>query len=586
MSEHRSYARESLRLYTRASWLHRRHALLSILSPVGAMLTNVGVPYYAGQALGSIANYGSNFSGRLILLVAVSVAGILANRIGFVNLMRLQAETMNDLNTHVFERLMDRSVGFHTNQISGKLISDALDFVTSYSVLLMAVMTNGVSLAAIVLSGLIVVAINSWQLGLFLLSVVLITLTWAYFESKTRGELRNIRLVASKRLTGHLSDSIVNAQTVKMFAAEQLEITKNHQLNHNLLNLRVKDWYKAGVSGNNRAAALLGMLILLIVLIRHVSQTNPDVLAIGIFAFTYTFTLLIRLFDINGLTRQIEESILQAAPMTQILLEPTEIIDQPLATELTVSQGLVEFNNVQFQYIEKQSKQAVFEGLSLTVKPGEKVGLVGPSGGGKTTITRLILRLEDIQSGKISIDGQDIATVKQTSLRHNIGYVPQEPLLFHRSVHENIGYGKPNASHEEIVLAAKLAHADSFIQTLPKGYDTIVGERGIKLSGGQRQRVAIARAILKNAPLLILDEATSALDSENEKFIQAALLELMKGKTALVIAHRLSTIQRMDRIIVLDQGVIIEEGTHATLLKHGGLYAKLWAHQSGGFLED
>jgi len=514
------------------------------------------------------------------------VAGILANRIGFVNLMRLQAETMNDLNTHVFERLMDRSVGFHTNQISGKLISDALDFVTSYSVLLMAVMTNGVSLAAIVLSGLIVVAINSWQLGLFLLSVVLITLTWAYFESKTRGELRNIRLVASKRLTGHLSDSIVNAQTVKMFAAEQLEITKNHQLNHNLLNLRVKDWYKAGVSGNNRAAALLGMLILLIVLIRHVSQTNPDVLAIGIFAFTYTFTLLIRLFDINGLTRQIEESILQAAPMTQILLEPTEIIDQPLATELTVSQGLVEFNNVQFQYIEKQSKQAVFEGLSLTVKPGEKVGLVGPSGGGKTTITRLILRLEDIQSGKISIDGQDIATVKQTSLRHNIGYVPQEPLLFHRSVHENIGYGKPNASHEEIVLAAKLAHADSFIQTLPKGYDTIVGERGIKLSGGQRQRVAIARAILKNAPLLILDEATSALDSENEKFIQAALLELMKGKTALVIAHRLSTIQRMDRIIVLDQGVIIEEGTHATLLKHGGLYAKLWAHQSGGFLED
>jgi ATP-binding cassette subfamily B protein len=228
----------------------------------------------------------------------------------------------------------------------------------------------------------------------------------------------------------------------------------------------------------------------------------------------------------------------------------------------------------------------VFDELNLHIQSGEKIGLVGPSGGGKSTLTRLMLRFDDVQAGSITIDGQNIADVTQASLRQNIAYVPQEPLLFHRTIGENISYGRPEAKQSEIAEAARKAKADEFITKLADGYKTVVGERGVKLSGGQRQRVAIARAILKDAPILILDEATSALDSESEVLIQQALWELMKGRTAIVIAHRLSTIQKMDRIIVLDDGKIVEEGTHKQLLAKKGLYAKLWSHQSGGFIEE
>ena len=226
------------------------------------------------------------------------------------------------------------------------------------------------------------------------------------------------------------------------------------------------------------------------------------------------------------------------------------------------------------------------DNFHLDIKPGEKIGLVGPSGGGKTTITKLLLRFMDIQDGSITIDGQDIAAISQQDLRSYIAYVSQEPILFHRSLYDNIRYGKLGATKHEVLAAARHAHADEFIDSLPEGYETLVGERGVKLSGGQRQRIAIARAMLKDAPILVLDEATSALDSESEVLIQDALWKLMESKTALVIAHRLSTIQKMDRIIVLDKGSIVEQGTHTELINQKGVYAKLWAHQSGGFLED
>jgi ATP-binding cassette subfamily B protein len=222
----------------------------------------------------------------------------------------------------------------------------------------------------------------------------------------------------------------------------------------------------------------------------------------------------------------------------------------------------------------------------LRIKPGEKVGLVGPSGGGKTSLTGLLMRFMDVQEGKILIDGQDIANIRQADLRQRISYVPQEPLLFHRSLRENIRYGQLDASDKVIEGVAKLAHAHEFITQLPQGYNTLVGERGVKLSGGQRQRVAIARALLKNAPILVLDEATSALDSESELLIQDALWKLMENRTAIVIAHRLSTIQKMDRILVLEDGEIVEEGSHKELLSIDGTYARLWAHQSGGFIQD
>jgi ATP-binding cassette subfamily B protein len=259
--------------------------------------------------------------------------------------------------------------------------------------------------------------------------------------------------------------------------------------------------------------------------------------------------------------------------------------DLPEPETLRISDGAIEFADMHFSHAESTG-QVLFESFNLAISPGEKIGLVGRSGSGKTTLTKILLRFMDIDDGKILIDGQSISDISQDDLRSVLAYVPQEPLLFHRSVFENIAYGRPKATQAEVERVSKLAHAHEFIKDLSHGYETLVGERGVKLSGGQRQRIAIARAMLKDAPILVLDEATSALDSESEKFIQDALWKLMEGRTAIVIAHRLSTIQKMDRIVVLENGEIIEQGTHHELLANKATYSQLWAHQSGGFIEE
>jgi ATP-binding cassette subfamily B protein len=578
--------KQTIALYYAASMRHKTDFLMAGLLPIGGIFTNVGMPFFAGRALAAISIHNGQFLHHLWYVIIVIVVGITFNRIGFLRLMALQAKVMSELSQNVFDRLMSRGTQYHANQIGGKLVSDALDFVGSYSTLVNTVVVTGLSFMLTLIFGMIIVMIQSWQLGIFLAVAVTICMAWTFGNTKVRSRLRSNRLIATKKLISHIADTVVNVQTVKIFAAEQKELAQNKQNNEELKALRLVDWQSAGRSGNNRTGFLLVTIIFLLLLINHIAKTNPAVLATSIFAFTYTFTLLVRLFDLNAVTRIIEESFLNASPMTVMLGQNLEVKDAQNAVELAATSGHIEFTNVVFHYADSD-QQTVFNGLTITIKPGEKVGLVGPSGGGKSTLTRLLLRFEDIQSGHITIDGQDIAKVTQRSLRQAISYVPQEPLLFHRSVAENIGYGKDNTTPADIQHAAKLAHADEFIQALPNQYQTIVGERGIKLSGGQRQRVAIARAIVKDAPILLLDEATSALDSESEALIQESLYELMQNKTAIVIAHRLSTIQKMDRILVLHDGKIVEQGSHAQLIKNKkGLYYKLWKHQVGGFLSE
>jgi ATP-binding cassette, subfamily B, bacterial len=578
--------RDTMRIFYRAANKHRTDLLLSLLQPVGAVLIGVAVPFYTGKVLASLAQAPAQSRHYLISLGVISFVAVAINRVGAKANMRMQAKTMADLNAMVFDRLLARSVGYHANRISGKLVSDAIDFVSSFSMLMQSGFNNGVTFVLIMLVGLALVFVNTWQLGLYLLAVVTIICVWTYHNSRKRSKIRARRLVATKALTAHLSDTIVNAPTVKTFAQEDYEKNRNLELNHRLKGLRLNDWQAAVTSGNSRMTALLALQVCLMWLITVLVARHPLMLATGIFALSYTLTISIRLFDLNLMTIQIEDAFLNAGPMSRMLMEDTEIKDRPDARVLEVTKGEIRIANATFAYRDSEQHTGVFKELTLTVAPGEKIGLIGPSGGGKSTLTRLLLRFDDLQNGEITVDGQDIAAVTQTSLRKSIAYVPQEPLLFHRTIRENIAYGKPDATDEEITAATRQAQADHFIRGLPKGYDTTVGERGVKLSGGQRQRVAIARAILKNAPILILDEATSALDSESEVAIQKALWELMRGRTAIVVAHRLSTIQRMDRIIVLDDGQIVEVGTHKKLLAKKGLYAQLWNHQSGGFIED
>lgn len=576
----------TMRLYWRATIKYPKSFAASLLAPLSLLLISVAIPFAASNALSASFSRNGDFWRYFLLLIVSAAFAVIFNRAGTVCFLAMQARVLHDLQHQVFDSLMRRGLRFHTNTIGGKLVSDAIDFTNAYIPLSNMLMLQGGPFALSLIVGMIIILVLSWQLGVYLMITVAVTLFWAYRDSLRRYGLRGKRLVATKKLLSHVSDSIVNAATVKMFSAEKRETHANDALSRTLRDLRVRDWQLSSGSANKRLGVLLAFLTGMILVVYATGQANSAMLGASIFAFTYALTLIIRLFDINNMLRTIEEAFLQASPMTNILHEDVEVQDVPHAANLLIDKGEINFQNVSFSYTDSQSGQNVFTKLDMTIKPGEHVGLVGPSGGGKTTLTRLLLRFEDVQSGAILIDGQDIREVTQASLRDAVGYVPQEPLLFHRSIRENITYGKPVASDRALKTAARLAYADDFIAKLPQGYDTIVGERGVKLSGGQRQRVAIARALLKNAPILVLDEATSALDSENEQLIQEAMWQLLADRTALVIAHRLSTIQRMDRIIVLDEGKIVEQGTHKELLALKGTYAKLWQHQSGGFLEE
>jgi len=406
----------------------------------------------------------------------------------------------------------------------------------------------------------------------------------ALLISKRVRRLSEIHANTESTQTGYLADALINVMAVKSFAGSRYEKSEFDRLTGNT-HARVTDVMRGSRN----------QLIYLTTITNSISALALAMAVIGVMVFksnlatvflilTYTSSIATQLFGFGtSVLRNYNRSFGDAADMVAILGIEPEVKDPIEPQKLRIKNGMIEFKDVDFTHA--GAGEALFDKLNVSIKAGEKVGLVGHSGSGKSTFMRLILRFSDIDGGEILIDGQNIASITQDDLRRSIAYVPQEPIMFHRTLRENIYYGKQNATTTEVTHAAKLAHADDFIKQLPEGYETLVGERGVKLSGGQRQRIAIARAMLKNAPILVLDEATSALDSESEVMIQDALWKLMEGRTTIVIAHRLSTIQKMDRILVLEDGKIVEDGTHKDLLRASGIYAKLWAHQSGGFID-
>jgi len=487
------------------------------------------------------------------------------------------------IQTKLFSYLTDHGMEYFSNRFAGSISSKVSSASRGVGGIIDQLVWNYWTLVLSLVASLSYALWVNWKVAsIVLVAAVVIVPANVYFARK-KAVLAEMAEALRTKLRGSIVDSITNVAAMIHFAARKSERSRIDALiNDNYdADIRNKMFTNLLILGNSVALFLFAMVVLLVS--TYLWSSGAITVGVLITLLSMMSNLLWSLSNIGNQMNYFAESYGELSNGLDELVIPHDITDAPDAGTLRVDGGEIQFDSVKFGYGDK----LVFDDFNLTIKPGQRIGLVGPSGAGKTTLVALLLRNTDVKGGAVRIDGADIRAVTQDSLHEAIAVVPQDPLLFHRTIRDNIAYGRPNATDEEVESAARKAEAHDFIVTLKDGYKTMVGERGIKLSGGQRQRIAIARAILKAAPVLILDEATSSLDSESESEIQIALQELMKGKTVVAIAHRLSTIKAMDRIIVMENGKIAEDGTHDELLQiKGGLYARLWAHQAGGFLEE
>ena len=584
-------SKEIFRLFwkTSAPYKHRRN--LAIFFAMLTLVVTIFVgPLIIAQLLSIIQHNQLHDAKNIWTLIALyGVSELWSSVIGWRLVLYLawtfETAMQRDLYARCFSKLTNQTLFFHSNKFGGSLVSQTNKLVGAVESFWDTIIWSVLPLVVSLVGSIIVLSTLLWQYALFLLIFSIVFSLVVYYGSKPMAKLTKKEAKSSNKLNGQLADVISNVLAVKSSGAEATE--------QKFFTKTVNSWRDSSLDvmrGFLKVSTIyssINMVIKIgaITFAVYAAQNNLVSVASVYLIITYTGSVAHELWNMNGIMRNYNRIIGNANDMVEILQTPTTLIDKS-DSKLEVTNGEISMDKITFTHDEGQG-DTLFHDFSLKIKPGEKIGLVGASGSGKTTLTKLLLRFADIDSGKITIDGQDISEVTQASLRAKIAYVPQEPLLFHRSVRENIAYGRPDATDAEIEEAAKKAGAYDFIVGLKDGFDTMVGERGIKLSGGQRQRVAIARAILKDAPILVLDEATSALDSESEALIQKSLETLMENRTSIVIAHRLSTIAKLDRIIVLKNGKIVEDGSHDELInKKRGVYAKLWARQSGGFIEE
>jgi len=584
-------SKEIFRLFWKTSVPYKHRRNLAIFFAMLTLVVTIFVgPLIIAQLLSIIQHNQLHDAKNLWTLIALyGVSELWSSVIGWRLVLYLvwtfETAMQRDLYAQCFSKLTNQTLFFHSNKFGGSLVSQTNKLVGAVESFWDTIIWSVLPLVVSLVGSIIVLSTLLWQYALFLLIFSIVFSLIVYYGSKPMAKLTKKEAKSSNKLNGQLADVISNVLAVKSSGAETTE--------QKFFTKTVNSWRNSSLDvmrGFLKVSTIyssINMVIKIgaITFAVYAAQNNLVSVASVYLIITYTSSVAHELWNMNGIMRNYNRIIGNANDMVEILQTPTTLIDKS-SSKLEVTSGKISMDKITFTHDEGQG-DTLFYDFSLDIKPGEKIGLVGASGSGKTTLTKLLLRFADIDSGKITIDGQDISEVTQASLRAKIAYVPQEPLLFHRSVRENIAYGRPDAADTEIEEAAKKAGAYDFIVGLKDGFDTMVGERGIKLSGGQRQRVAIARAILKDAPILVLDEATSALDSESEALIQKSLETLMENRTSIVIAHRLSTIAKLDRIIVLKNGKIVEDGSHDKLInKKRGVYAKLWARQSGGFIEE
>jgi ATP-binding cassette, subfamily B, bacterial len=587
--------KETLKLF----WGHAKRypgyvAGLLISTPITILCHQFIPPLIVAAVLERLASgdfnpndWWGSFGSELLLYAAITYfSGVLAWRIVIWFIWQLEIRVKRDLYNRVFTQLMKLDSNFHANNFGGSLVSQTNKFVGAYVTIADTTLFDIYTFIFALTFSSFILWSKAPLFVIAMLALVAFFVVVAIFISKKIRELNTKEAEAGNKLTGFLADAITNVAAVKSFSHGKSEQKRfmggvDNWVSAERRVMRASLAQQMGIASVTSTMGALSLVLGVVSVVVFKADASVVFLTVA-----YTNNIAQRLWEFSQRTlRNYNRALGDSKAMVEILHREPAVKDVAKPKVLDVTKGAIAFNDMTFAHADSKN-DVLFTGLNLKIAAGKKIGLVGHSGSGKTTLTRLLLRFANIQGGSITVDGQDIAKVSQDDLRRSIAYVPQEPLLFHRSLRDNIAYGKPDATEEEIHEAARKAHAAEFIEKLPNGYDTEVGERGVKLSGGQRQRIAIARAIIKDAPILVLDEATSALDSESEKLIQSALWELMKGRTAIVIAHRLSTIQRMDEIVVLDDGKILEKGSHDTLLKKGGVYAELWAHQSGGFIQE
>lgn len=569
-------------------WSRQSVRLSIVMAAVfAATLADVLTPLYSGRLVDAAVLGATNKAGgwdealaALFMLIALALGAIVMRQVAFIGIVDLTLKMMSDITKDAFHRIQRFSTDWHAKSFAGSTVRKITRGIWALDLLNYTILVALFS-SLMMLIGSIVLLACSWPgigLTIALGSVVYISLTVALSLSYV-SPTASLANGWDTRLGGALADAINCNALVKGFAAEMREDARLAKIIAKWGHRTRRAWVRGTINDATQGIMLLalkGAVIGYALLLWSRRQATAGDIAVVLSSISILHGYL---RDLGMHMRNMQRSVNEMEDLVKVHSQPLGVSDRAGAKPIRITKGRIDFENVHFQYGEL--RPLLYNDFSISINTGERVGLVGPSGSGKTTFVKLIQRLYDLDAGRILIDGQDISKVTQASLRSQIAIMQQEPILFHRSLAENIAYARPGASQAEIEAAARLANAHDFIERLPKGYRTLVGERGMRLSGGERQRVAIARAFLANAPILILDEATSNLDSESEVLIQKAMEQLMHGRTALVIAHRLSTVRALDRLLVFDRGRIIEEGDHAALIRlQGGIYRRLFERQA------